>query len=192
MMLALVGIEGNSISDICNRLFAADDILSEQLGCRRSVAFKEIADTYESGHYIAATLLATTQTEGVLWDFAHYLNRHSIRVFKQGRLASIRWPYPWDRQQKKYTKLNPKTNRPTYNNKERLISAGGLLEKTRVGSFISPQLVSYLLDDFIQDRNPLAHGTLEDRDYKPSAIAAINCLMACLYEIAKYLGKIEP
>lgn len=190
MMLALIGIEGNSIPDICNRLFAADEILAEQLGCRRSVAFKEIADTYEAGHYIAATLLATTQTEGVLWDFARYLNRRNIRVFKQGHLPSIRWSYPWDRKKNKYTKVNPKTKRPMYK-KDRLISSGGLLEKTRIGSFISPELISYLVDDFIQDRNPLAHGTLEDRDYKPSAIAAINCLMACLYEIAKYLGKVE-
>jgi len=191
MMLALIGIEGNSIPDICNRLLAADEILNEQLGCRRSVAFKEISDTYEAGHYIAATLLATTQTEGVLWDFARYLNRRNIRIFKEFLTQHYFLPYLWNRDKNAYVDINPKTNRPIYNKKRRIYGAGGLLDKTRLGSFISPRLISYLVDDFIQDRNPLMHGVVKDRDYKPSAIAAIHCLMACLYEIAKYLGKIE-
>jgi hypothetical protein len=191
MMFALVSTEGNSIPDVCNRLFAGDKILAEQLGCRRAGAFQELAASYEAGHYIAATLLATTQIEGVLWDFARYLNRRNIRIFKKGPSQGIRWPYPWNLEKNAYTKVNPKTKRPMYNKKERLTGAGGLLGKTRIGSLVSPQLISYLLDDFIQDRNPLAHGKLEDREYKPDAIAAIHCLMACLYEIAVYTGKIK-
>jgi len=190
MMLTLMEIKGNGIPDLCERLLAADEILAEQFRCRRAIAFKEIAASYESGHYIAATLLATTQTEGVLWDFARYLNRHNIRIFKEDRTQGVRWPYLWNRDKNAYVNTNPKTKRPICS-KERIYSAGGLLDKTRLGSFIHPSIISYLVDDFIQDRNPLMHGVVKDRDYKPNAIAAINCIMACYYEIFEYVKKVE-
>jgi len=191
MMLTLIDIDGNSIPDICKRLLAADERLAGQLGCRRSIAFKEIEASYESGHYIAATLLSTTQTEGVLWDFARYLNRRNIRIFKEGRPSWICWPYLWNRDKNVYIDINHKTRRPICNKKKRIYGAGGLLDKTRLGSFIHPSIISYLVDDFIQDRNPLMHGVIKDRDYKPDAIAAINCIMACYYEILEYVKKNE-
>ena len=190
MMLTLNDIEGNNISDICKRLLAADEILAEQLYCKRSIAIKEIEDSYESGLYIASTLLATTQTEGVLWDFARFLNRRNIRIFKEDRLRGVVHAYLWSRDKNAYVNTNLKTKRPICS-KKRIYGAGSLLYKTRLGSFIPPKLVSYLLDDFLQDRDPLAHGNLEDRGYKPNAIAAINCLMACFYNIAEYLVKIK-
>jgi len=191
LMLSLVGIEGNSIPDVCKRLLAADEILDEQLCCRRSIVFKEIAASYEAGHYIAATSLATIQIEGVLWDFARYLNRRNIRIFKKGWSRGVRWPYLWNRDKNVYENINPKTKRPICKRKERIYSAGYLLSKTRLGSFISPRLISYLIEDFIQDRNPLMHGVIKDMDYKPDAIAAINCIMACYYEILEYVKKNE-
>jgi len=190
MMLTLTEIKGNSIVDLCERLLAADELLAKQLRCRRAIAFKEIASSYESGHYIAATLLATTQVEGILWDFAHYLNRRNIRIFKENRKQVVFWPYLWNRDKNAYVDINPKTKRPICS-KKRIYSAGVLLDKTRLGSFIHPSIISYLVDDFIQDRNPLMHGLIKDRDYKPNAIAAINCIMACYYEILEYVKKNE-
>jgi len=190
LMLGSVAIEGNSIPDVCKRLLAGDEILAEQLCCRRSIPFKEIAASYECGHYIAATSLATTQTEGILWDFARYLNRRNIRIFKKGRPSGVCRPYLWNKDKNAYVDTNPKTKRPICS-KKRIYGARALLDKTRLGSFIHPRLISYLVDDFTQDRNPLMHGVVKDRDYKPDAIAAINCIMACYYEILEYVKKNE-
>jgi hypothetical protein len=151
----------------------------------RSIPIREIEVCYRQKCFLAAALVGITQAEGVIWDFASYLNGHNIRVFKRsGPAGRILHPYPWDRFQCRYKR----SSYPRWDPSVRLISARNVLENTRVGSIISPELYSYFNDEFYDDRNTLTHGRIYARNLKLDAIAAILAFYACLHEVDRYLS----
>lgn len=200
IILALAEAEVKSDFSLHDELDNLNSILKSELRQDRANAFKELRFIYKHECYHATTLLAVTQTEGVLWDFASYLNRRNIRIFKQfGRNRPKPYPYAWDLRKNLYKHVNSTTGRPIceklyYDDNKKgkqLGSARELLQRTRLGSIVSPDLYSYLVDEFYDERTPLAHGRVTDRNFKVDAIAARYCLYTCMLEVAKYLEKIK-
>jgi hypothetical protein len=194
IIIALAEAEVNSDFSLHDELDKLNGILRKKLCRDRVEALKELRIIYKNECYHATTLLAVTQTEGVLWDFASYLNRRNIRIFKEKKKPRSRveyCPFEWDMKKNCYKKLNPDTKRPMCTESNSLHTARKLLELTRLGSIISPDFYSYLVDEFYDDRNTLAHGREADRDFKVDAIAARYCLYASMLEVAKYVEKIE-
>jgi hypothetical protein len=154
----------------------------------RSAQIQEIEECYRRKCFLAVALVGITQAEGVIWDFASYLNGRNIRVFKRsGTDGRVLHPYPWDRTLSRYKR----SNRPRWDPSARLVSARGVLEQTKVGSIISPELYSYFVDEFYDDRNTLTHGRISARNLKADAIAAILVFYVCLHEVARYLGEVQ-
>jgi|GEM_PF-3566317 len=154
----------------------------------RSGPIQEIEKCYRQKCFLAVALVGITQAEGVIWDFASYLNGRNIRVFKRsGKDGRTYHPYPWDRTLSRYRR----SNHPRWDSSGRLTSARAVLQQTRVGSIISPELYSYFVDEFYDDRNNLAHGRIGARNIEADAIAAILAFYACLHEVARYLGEVR-
>jgi hypothetical protein len=150
----------------------------------RSGAIQELEESYRRECFLAAALVGITQVEGIIWDFASYLNRRNIRVFRRAGLGGrALHPYPWDRELCRYKR----TLSPHWDTSIRLRSARAVLEHTRVGGIIAPELFSYLVDEFYDDRNPLAHGRTGARNFQTDAIAAVLAFYACMQELARYL-----
>jgi hypothetical protein len=142
---------------------------------------KELKICFEKEYYTSATLLSVTQTEGILWDFAKYLNRKNIRIFKikGSKIKQRYYPYEWDYDNKKYKNLKA-SGYPEYSKRE-ILSARMLLEKTRLGEYFYSQVYNYLIDEFYDERCDLAHGNLlSDRN---TALKAILCLYSVLLSI---------
>ena len=154
----------------------------------RSEPIQEIEKCYRQKCFLAVALVGITQAEGVIWDFASYLNGRNIRVFRRsGKDGRIYHPYPWDRTLSRYRRLN----HPRWDSSVKLTSARAVLEQTRVGNIISPELYSYFVDEFYDDRNNLAHGRIGARNIEADAIAAILAFHACLHEVARYLSEVR-
>ena len=148
----------------------------------------EIKKCYEMECYASVSLLTVTQIEGVLWDLGKYLNRKNIRIFKTERGIKKRkyLPYYWDFEKKRYKNLNY-TGCPQFCRKKgaNLISARQLLERTRLGEFVHKEMYNYLIDEFYDERNNLAHGDLYIR--KESAFSALLCMRSILIGIEQLL-----
>lgn len=197
LILTLAEAETKSDFSLHDELDKLNSVLRKRLCRDRREALKELRFIYKNKCYHATTLLAVTQTEGVLWDFARYLNGRNIRIFKifkekkkpKSRVKCC--PFEWDREKNCYRRPNPNTKRPMCNESIWLHTARKLLELTRLGSIISPDFYYYLVDEFYDDRNPLAHGRETDRNFKVDAIAARYCLYTCMLEVVKYMEKIK-
>ena len=154
----------------------------------RCSILREIKRCYEMECYASVSLVAVTQIEGVLWDFGKYLNRKNVRIFKteSGAKKQKYLPYYWDFEKKRYKNFNY-TGRPQFSRKKgsNLISARQLLERTRLGEFVHKEMYNYLIDEFYDERNNLAHGDLYIR--KESAFSALFCLRSILIGIEKRL-----
>jgi hypothetical protein len=152
----------------------------ESRGSSREAVAEELQPCIAAGSYTAATLLAVTQVEGILWDFATYLNRQNIRVFKteHGGKKLKYLPYPWDHGRHRYSLLSVQTRRPRHDPKFRLNSARQMLERTRLGEYFNEELYDYLIDDFYDERNDLVHRV--PRASEETAARAILCLRAVM------------
>jgi hypothetical protein len=125
--------------------------------------------------------------EGILWDFAAYLNRRNICIYKTvpGGKKPRHLPYPWDTKTKQYSQKRLATGRPDYdhNPKHKLMSARHMLDKTRLGEYFHKELFDYLIGDFYDERNDLAHGL--PCASRETAARAVLCLGAVLTTISR-------
>jgi hypothetical protein len=164
-----------------------DKKASNLFGCLkidRTLQLQELKDTYSKKLYTASALLAVTLIEGILWDFASYLNHKRIKIFlkKKGK----HYPYAWDYTNRKYKII--KDNIPIADKKQ-LTSARMLLKITRLGSIMPEYLYDYLVDEYYDDRNDLAHGYYREKDMQVEAIAAILCFDMCVHTILLYMNS---
>ncbi|OGU65971.1 MAG: hypothetical protein A2499_16125 [Stygiobacter sp. RIFOXYC12_FULL_38_8] len=139
----------------------------------RSQFMNEIKNNFMSKYYLSSTLVAVTQIEGLIWDFAKAVNSEELKIYYESN--SQFFPFNWDEENQAYLK-----------NKKRLTSARSLLMETRLQEVIPFELYSFLISEFWDDRNSLAHGDILNRNLKSDSIASLLCLMAVLMFLAKY------
>jgi hypothetical protein len=179
-------------SDSDDRSFFNDlRILSSELGSKINInrlnQVEELEKTYFGNCFTSTALLAVTLTEGIIWDFAAYLNKKRLKIYC--KKSDKYYPYEWDHKQKKYKRIKDKT--PIANKEYKLTSARSLLQKTRLGSIIPESLYSFLIEEFYDDRNELMHGNFAKRNMKVDAIGALLCLSTSIHYInSNSRGKI--
>ncbi|MCX5867592.1 MAG: hypothetical protein NT009_09000 [Proteobacteria bacterium] len=144
----------------------------------------EIQNLWKNGNHIAMTILAIVVTEGIIWNFAQYLNRKNIRIFKKHK--GKKYPYLWDKKNTKYKSINPKTKRPEYskNYRDRLTSLRDLMKKTRLGEFLEEDVFNFLVADYYDVRNDLMHGNFHQIEFSIEATAALLALYGFLIDIS--------
>jgi len=173
-------------------LFSIYNEIEEKIGSNRRGALDELRECWGKGYYLATSLIAMTQTEGILWDFAVYLNRHGTRIFKvDSNKGNKRRPYIWNSDTKCY-KVIDQNGRPKWDKTQNLTSARQLLETTRMGEFVEPKLLSYLVAEFYEDRSKLAHGEISRDLPQADAIAAIHALFYVLWSVKTYFAQRKP
>lgn len=148
---------------------------------------KEIKFLYQNDRFASCTLLTVTQLEGMLWDLGSYLTKKRKFVYKIDRSrAKIKYrPYEWNQSTGSYKNIKS-TKYPDYNHNS-LISARDLLKRTRLREFIPEPVLSYIIDDFYDERNELVHGNLRLLGKKETASYAL----LLLYSLLKCLEKIK-
>jgi hypothetical protein len=175
---------------ILQRLIDLDSNISNLLGGDRSVVLKEISTCFDHGCYLAVALLSTTQTEGLLWQFAEFLNHHEMPIFYKSRhRPPKRFAYLWDFDKECYTDYPAAISLQCPAKRENLYSAKYLLNKTRLGTIIPFELYSYLADEFYISRTDLAHGDFSNRNFLVDAASSILCLWCAMEFINEYLTK---
>ena len=154
----------------------------------RTDAIQQASTCFHAKCSLAATLVAITQTEGLLWDFADHLNAHGVHIYQtqgSGRRVS-RCPYNWDPSSQQYG-MDGK-NQHVLNTNEPLLTARNLLERTPVGKYMPEHLFGYLVDEFYDDRINITHGTTQRRDWAVDEINAFLCLQTVLRELVRYFN----
>ncbi|MFC1716976.1 hypothetical protein ACFL6S_25130 [Candidatus Poribacteria bacterium] len=165
---------------------AFDDNVPKVCANRRPI-LEEIYMQYQDGRFPSCILLAITQLEGMLWDLGAYLNKKRKFVYKtdKSRGKTKYHPYEWDSAHKRYKKRKS-TGYPAHNSHTSLPSARQLIERTRLREFLPDPVVSYMIDDFYDDRNELAHGRLRlllKRETASYALLLLYSFMDCLSKI---------
>lgn len=162
-----------------NKLLVLFEILERNnLTKNRSNFIKEIKSNFFSKYYISSTLVTITQTEGLIWDFAKFINSDELKIYYEKNNQFF--PYNWDKSKQIYIE-----------NKKRLTSARSLLLETRLQEVIPFDLYSFLISEFWDNRNSLAHGDILNRNLKSDSISSLLCLMAVLMFIVRYFKKDE-
>ncbi len=161
---------------------------NNRLQSNRLSEINELESIYSQGCFTSSVLLAITVTEGIIWDFAEYLNREGKKIFKKtGKVKPKYHPYQWDHNTGKYKSLIHGVPQADMRRGSELRSARALLKETRVGNYICEELYSYLIDEFYDDRNNFAHGFFRGRNMKAEAIASVLCLCMCVRQISQHL-----
>ena len=142
----------------------------------RSKFVQEIKDNFDKKNYLSSTLVTITQIEGLIWDFAKFINSDEVKIYYEKK--SKYYPYIWNEDNQSYFQDN-----------RMLTSVRSLLLKTRLQEIISFDLYSYLISEFYDDRNYLSHGDILNRNLKSDAISSLLCLVAVLRFLAKYDKK---
>lgn len=140
----------------------------------RESYFKELSIVYRKKCYLATSLLAITQTEGIIWDFSEYLNRKDFKIFEKQN--GHYYPYTLDNRSRKYN----------LDKKYYITSIRQILLKTRMGEIIPFDLYSYLISEYYDDRIYIAHGNIAGRNLKSDAIAALLVLRAVIMLAHQY------
>lgn len=173
-----------------------DNIISNHSGLipkefkNRNAAYEELKNCWIGQYYIAMTMLATTQTEGTIWDLAEYLNKRNIRIYKKEDHKY--YPYIWTETDHKYERIansNPRRRGFKYNRGIRITSARALLKNTRLRYFFPEAVYSYLVDEFSEDRNKLLHGNIENKNYRSEAIISILVLSSLSKDIKDVVNR---
>ena len=167
-----------------------DSTISELLGIDSSIILRELSFAFDHDCYLAVALLATTQTEGLLWQFADFLNHQGIPIFYTSRHRPPKLlAYIWDSELKRYKDSQAALSFRRPRKPVTLYSARTLLNLTRLGTIIPFELYSYLADEFYADRIQLAHGHFSGRKLHVDAVTSIVCLWCTLEFIHGYLTK---
>lgn len=149
---------------------------------------EEVRDCYLGGRYASTTVLTVTQVEGILWDLASYLNKKRKFVYKKRKKAKMHYySYLWDKKKRAYKKTNKKTGYPEFETDKYLTSARQLLEETRIVEFLPNVVVSYLVNEFLDERNQIVHGDIELLKKKTTA----SCALLVLYTLLDLMKDIE-
>ena len=154
-------------------------IEKESISQDRREFIGEMQKSFSSKLFLSTTLVAITQTEGILWDFANYVNSDDFKIYYTKNEKF--YPFLYDSQKQIYKKSN-----------DRLLSIRALLLKTRLGEIFPFDLYTYLISEFYDDRNPLSHGNIKDRNIKVDAISSLLCFYSVLHFLRSYkLSKNE-
>jgi hypothetical protein len=148
-----------------------------------SKAIRELVAAWQSGSFLSCTLIAVVIAEGSLWHLADLLNRKGIRIYQRKRNKKrllARYPYIWDRAQRAYARVGRKFKV----GKGELTSGKELLKQTRLGSLVSGELYSFLVEEHPDFRNPLLHGHVEEEVSRYDATLALLCCASTLREVA--------
>lgn len=156
----------------------------------RSFCIEEMQRAWKADCMLGVALIGITQTEGLIWDFAARLRSTGFRIYKS--VNGRNYAYLWDFASGNYKHRHPSGHAKDEwarlgRNARSLPSARKLLETTKLGSFIDQTVFSYLVDEFYDDRNKLAHGNIAARNLRADAVGAILCLRTCLEQLAFYL-----
>lgn len=156
----------------------------------RQLAIRDLRTTWDHEAFVACAMLATTQAEGILWDLAKALqSRMPIFCEEVTDKGTIRRAILWDEDRGDYAR--DKDGRPKMSDRP-LLSARMLLSQTRLGSCISREAYSYLIDEYYDNRNEMAHGSVSERPYRDDALAAILCIRAVYQEAIAALNRPDP
>lgn len=151
-------------------------IEKDSINRSRSKFVQEIKDNFNNKNYLSSTLVTITQVEGLIWDFAKFINSDEVKIYYEKK--SKYYPYFWNENDQSYSKGN-----------HMLTSVRSLLLYTRLQEISSFDLYSYLIYEFYDDRNYLSHGDILNRNLKSDAILSLLCLVAVLRFLAKYNKK---
>ncbi len=118
----------------------------------RLAVFAELRDVALQGRLQSAALIAVTQSEGLLWTYAHHLQNSGTPVFKaRHERTKVRlYLYAWNPETRRY--------RDKYGNgrlkpQDRYATSGPILLKTSVlQEAMSAQLYTFLLDEFFDEQ----------------------------------------
>jgi hypothetical protein len=155
----------------------------------RSAGIDELGLTWNAGAFMACTLIAVTQAEGIIWDLARLLNSRGILIFRETideKGHPVRNAYSWNAIASDYER-NEKGDIKHINQK--LNSARMLLSQTRLGGMLSREMYSYLIDEYYDDRNHLAHGATVGRSFRDDALAAMLCIKAVYQEAVQAISR---
>jgi hypothetical protein len=156
----------------------------------RSSFLEELARAWEAECMLGVALIGITQTEGLIWDFAAYLRSKRARIYRV--VYRRHYPYLWNFESgtfkhrrasghglDEWTRIGKSARA--------LTSARQLLERTKLGSIIDEAVFSYLVDEFYDDRNKLAHGDVAGRNLQADAVGAILALRTCLEQLSSVI-----
>lgn len=150
----------------------------------RSLVLSEIFECWKNKCHAAVSMLCITQVEGLLWDFADYLNSHGVPIYKIDTDKKINY-CKWDSKNKTYKRYDGKIETVAAIHH----SGRELLRHTRLSSDINHELYYYLIDDFYEDRNSLLHRSISGRNLETEAASALFCLLAVIDDIQEYVKK---
>jgi len=151
----------------------------------RTKAIEEIQKCEKSDAPHALLLLGVSLLEGLIWDYAVYLNRRNFRIFKPtGKNWPRGYPYKWDETTGKVILRN---GRGEYDKGMPVSTGRDVLGKTRLGYFVPGILRMYIMSDFFDDRNYYAHGNYQDRDVLADSYVISLCLMYLLKQMRSYI-----
>jgi len=159
--------------------------------------FKELREVAMQGRLQSSALIAVTQTEGVLWAYAHHLQKTGIPVLKAFPTAKkTKYAiYPWNPRTQTY-KVKYKNGRPMHKTDSKkgkpvyADSGRDLLTESFLQQATSAEIYTYLLDEFFEDRNDLAHGQMVVD--KSLVFRALLCLQSTLQHLVDHANKKLP
>jgi len=156
----------------------------------RLTIFDELRSNATGARWHSTGLIAVTQTEGTLWAYARFLQKNGTPVYKvfKGLRKHKYSLYRWDGKTKsyrdRYTNGRPKHNVNRRGDIQFAVSGRDLVTDSVIQEIISPELFTYLLDEFFDSRNDLAHGNLVIT--KVLAVQALLCLYSVLFHAVEH------
>lgn len=149
-------------ADTLRRLFKATLMAAEPEAADIEKVIEELRDALTNRRLQTVTLLGVTQAEGMIWRYADILNKSGTPIFRSLPRQ------PPNQGDKKYAVMWDRLNAfPEYDattgekvDSQELTSVYGLLSKTQMEQVFRPTAVDFVIADYTNDRNGLAHGTL--------------------------------
>lgn len=158
--------------------------LSPVIDTSRPAVLAELGALVRARRWHAATLVAVTQVEGIVWDYALYLSRKGIRIVGEIRRKRPKryGYYRWDLDKKDYKDKDSPRKPRLHENKNgdpiQLRSANTIVRDTAFGLVLPYSLWLPLIERFFSDRNAIAHGRyVADRNDACSAILTLRELL---------------
>jgi hypothetical protein len=166
--------------------------IADQLPQDRSQWIVEIESAEHTNSYRAITLLGSVLIEGLLWDFAQYLNRRGYRIYKPTRLV---WPrglaYKFN-DQSGDVMFKPDTHKGIVDKKAELKTGRDLLGKSRLGYFLPDVLQDYINNEIFDGRNCYAHADIADRNASTDAALVAYCLQSLVAGVREWITNNPP
>jgi len=158
--------------------------------------FKELREVVMQGRMQSAALIAVTQTEGLLWAYAHHLQITGTPVYKlfptakKTKHAIYQWNPKTQTYRTKYKNGRPKHKTRTDGTPIFATSGRDLVTESVLQQATSAEIYTYLLDQFFDERNDLAHGNLVVD--KLLVLQALLCLHSMLQHLVDHANGDLP